>query len=185
MSTLCVVDHFLLFLTTFDIQLCVTVHHVPKCMSCHNIYIYIYIYMYIYIYTHILHWYCFCKTWELSLSWITYDNFMYVDIYITYIIHLHILCILYIILIYFINIYYMRMYSIVLSILVMRSDILWDSPEAVSVLVIRRVALLLNIPLRSWVALQEKKGWVGKKRVFPSIHFLNPRTQLNIGKYEP
>ena len=79
----------------------------------------------------------------------------------------------------------MRMYSIVLSILVMRSDVLWDSPEAVSVLVIRRVALLLNIPLRSWVALQEKKGWVGKKRVFPSIHFLNPRTQLNIGKYEP
>ena len=48
-------------------QQCVTVHHVPKCMSCHRaivvitgghivfmiIYIYMYIYIYIYTYIHI------------------------------------------------------------------------------------------------------------------------------------
>ena len=66
-------------------QLYVTVHHVPKCMSCcrailvitgraHCFHDCVYTYnMYIYL----LHPSCFCEIWALWVSWITYDHLYY------------------------------------------------------------------------------------------------------------
>ena len=58
-------------------QQCVTVHHLPKCMSCHKTIVVITarahcLHDSIYIIPS-----CFCKIWALCVSWITYDYLYY------------------------------------------------------------------------------------------------------------
>ena len=52
-----------------------TVHHVPKCMSCHK--------AIVFMITYILCSSCFCEIWALCVSWITYDH-LYTYILYTY-----------------------------------------------------------------------------------------------------